>query len=299
MRTKILITGGTGLLGSALSKLLTESGYEVVQLSRRARESSLYKTFRWDISKGQIESEALNVDYIIHLAGTGIAEKRWTKKRKEQIYSSRVNSTRLLFEELKKSGVQLKGFISASAIGFYGADSGLAEVTEDSGAGEDFISRVVLDWEKEAENFSELKIPVTKLRIGIVLSKHGGALPKLAAPIRYGVGAPLGTGKQFMSWIHEEDLCQMFKYVIEAGLEGTFNAVAPEPVSNGYFTRSCARTLNRPLFLPNIPSFALRLMFGELAELLLGGNNVSSAKIQDAGFHFEYDNVKKALKNLL
>ncbi|WP_425389971.1 TIGR01777 family oxidoreductase [Ekhidna sp.] len=295
----ILITGGTGLLGTELSKLLTASGYKVIHLSRNPTQKH-YQTFPWDVKKGEIDDEAItSASAIIHLAGAGVSDKRWSESWKKEIYNSRIDSTRLLKEKVAKLNPQLEHYISASAIGYYGWDSGEKLVNEDSDRGEGFLADVVVDWEKEADTFKDLNITVSKVRIGIVLSEKGGALVEMAKPIRFGVGAPLGSGKQYMSWIHIKDLCGIFAHVLENKLQGTFNGVAPNPKTNKEFTKAVANQLKKPLWLPNVPKFALRLIVGEMADILIGGNRVSSKKVEEAGFNFQFAALDEALQNLL
>ncbi|WP_421873953.1 TIGR01777 family oxidoreductase [Marinoscillum sp.] len=296
---KILITGGTGLVGTHLSKILSKSGHEISHLSRSADPDATYPTFKWNIQEKYIDPKAFDgIDHIIHLAGAGVADKRWSMERKQVIIDSRVNSTRLLKEQVSNLGITLKSFISASAIGYYGMDTGEAHLKEDSSSGEDFLAQVVKKWESEADTFSDIT-SVAKVRIGVVLSDEGGAMAEIVKPIKFYVGAPLGTGLQYMSWIHIEDLCLVFKHVLEQKLSGTYNATAPNPVSNEALTKTLARVLNKPLWLPNVPAFVMRLMLGEMAEMVLGGNYVLSDKIQSTGFKFKFTEVEAAVKDLI
>ncbi|GAB4241380.1 MAG: TIGR01777 family oxidoreductase [Ekhidna sp.] len=295
----ILITGGTGLVGTTLSRMLHEKGYTVTHLSR-SPYSKTYKTFRWDVKGGEIDEEAItSADAIMHLAGAGVADKRWSDSWKREIYNSRIDSTRLLREKVYTLNSELKFFLSASAIGYYGWDSGEELMDEESKQGQGFLADVVKDWEAEVHKFDELGIPNGLVRIGIVLSEQGGALTEMAKPIKYGIGAPLGSGKQFMSWIHLEDLCGIFIYMLENSICETINAVAPTPVRNAEFTKQVAKQLNRPLWLPNVPKFALKLIIGEMADILVGGNRVSSKKIESRGFKFQFPTLDKALEDLL
>ncbi|MEP0986201.1 TIGR01777 family oxidoreductase [Ekhidna sp.] len=295
----VLITGGTGLVGGNLSKLLTNAGYKVTHLSRNPTQKH-YQTFYWDIKKGVIEEEAItSADAIIHLAGAGVSDKRWTDEWKKEIYNSRIDSTKLLREQVAKHNPNLKHFISASAVGYYGWDSGDKLVDENSNKGTGFLADVVEDWEKESKAFDEIGVKSSMVRIGIVLSEKGGALVEMAKPIKFGVGAPLGSGKQYMSWIHLDDLCGIFAYVLENGLPGAFNGVGPSPKTNMEFTKSVASQLKKPLWLPNVPKFALRLIVGEMADILIGGNRVSNKKIEDAGFNFRFESLDDALQDLL
>jgi len=302
MGKNVLISGGTGMIGRRLTQILLDKGYEVSYLSRSRREEGSITTYQWDIQNQEIDPQALQeADYVIHLAGAGVADKRWTDSRKQAILKSRTESTRLLHDTLSNLGQKrLKAFISASAIGIYGADTGSAEVHESSPKGDDFLADVVKRWEAAVDDIGQLNIRVVKLRIGVVLSMQGGALPRIVQPIKLGAGAPLGSGKQYMSWVHVEDLCQMFVHALEqADLSGVYNAVAPRPVTNEELTRSAAKILRRPLFLPHVPAFAIRLAFGEMASIVLGGNRVSSREIEQTGFKFTYPQIDRALKDLL
>jgi uncharacterized protein len=298
---KILITGGTGLVGSLLSKLLIEKGHQVAFLSRNKKNIPNIKVYEWNIEKQFIENEALETaDVIVHLAGTGVADHRWTDAYKKDILESRTLSTQLLFNELQKLQKRPEAFVSASAVGIYGFDSGTRLVVEDSEQGKDFLADVTKKWEFEIDKIAELGIRVAKMRIGIVLSKNGGALPKLMKPIELYAGAALASGEQLMSWIHEKDLSKMFIYAIEnLNIQGAYNAVGVEAVTNQALTTAVAKVLDKPLILPNVPSFVLKLMFGEMAQIVIGGNKVSSEKIQKAGFEFEFKNLEIALRDLL
>ena len=299
MSAKVLITGGTGLVGTELTRILTKKGFEVSHLSRKANSESAIPVYAWNVTNGTIDEEALAVDHIVHLAGAGVADQKWTNSRKEIIYQSRIASTELLKEKVSALGIKLKSFISASAIGYYGLDTADETMTEESPSANDFLAGVVKDWEAAADQFENLSDRVVKVRIGIVLAKHGGALPKLVQPVKYGVGAPLGDGSQYMSWIHLRDLVAIFSWALENEIDGVFNAVAPEAVSNKKMTQEIASVLNRPLLLPPVPSFALKFLLGEMSGIVLGGNKVSSKKLVDAGFNFEFQSVTEALRDLL
>ncbi|MFT7195869.1 MAG: hypothetical protein ACI83W_000218 [Marinoscillum sp.] len=295
---KILITGGSGLVGTQLSEQLTKDGHEVSHLSRTAGDST-YPTFKWDLEKGFIDEEAFaGLDHIIHLAGAGVADERWTEKRKKLILDSRVDGVRLLYEYVSRLDVNLKSFVSASAIGIYGWDTGSDVLKEDSPYGKDFLAEVVKSWEAETDKFSKIT-KVAKVRIGIVLSEKGGALPEILKPIKLYAGAPLGSGEQYLSWIHINDLCAIFAYIVSNNLEGVYNATAPNPVTNEAMTKAIAKTVVKPLFLPNVPAFVMNLMLGEMAQIVLGGNKVSGERIIQTGFRFEYDLLQDALRDLL
>lgn len=297
---KILITGASGLVGSVLTKMLLQKGHNIVHLGRSKREGPV-KAFQWDIEKRTIEQGAFDgVDTIIHLAGAGVADKPWTEKRKREIMESRTHSTRLLFGELKKIKHNVTSFISASAIGYYGFSNAEKEFKETDEPGSDFMATVVKHWEHEIDRLNELGIRVVKIRIGIVLSKEGGALKSMLAPVKFYVGAPLGTGKQYLSWIHIDDLCALFiKAVQDTAMQGTYNGVGPYAVTNRELTTAIAYVIKKPLFLPAVPGFVLKILLGEMADLVLNGSQVSSAKIQDAGFNFKFKTLEGALENLL
>jgi hypothetical protein len=301
MPQKVLITGGTGLIGSRLTELLLEKGYEVAYLSRRKSEETRVKAYRWDLEKGYIAEEAIRgADCIIHLAGAGVADERWTARRKKEILESRIQSSRLLYEGLQRVPNQVKTFLSASAIGIYGADRGDQLLTETSPPGNDFLAEVTKAWEGAVQPVAGLGIRTVLLRIGIVLSGKGGALAKMAQPVRLGAGSPLGSGKQWVSWIHVDDLCRLFMYALEnPDVRGPYNAVAPEPATNEALTKQIAEVLGKPLFLPNVPAFALRLAVGEMADAVLGSAKVSSQKVAQAGFTYQFPALTPALRDLL
>lgn len=302
MHNKVLIAGGSGLLGSRLTVLLQEKGYKVAHLSRSKQSRQADKTFQWNPDEGQIEPAAVeSAHYIINLSGAGVADHRWTDANKDKIMRSRTNSTRLLFQELKTTGYQPRAFISASGINYYGDDNGAHWLYESSPAGQDFLTEVCKAWEAEAEKVSELDIRVVTFRIGVVLSKEGGAFPKLLTPARLGLAAPIGSGRQYMSWIHIDDLCGMIlKAMEDEHMEGVYNAVAPEPETNGRFMETLADVLNRPYIAPRVPSVAVKLMMGaERAGIVLGSLRVASEKIQKSGYHFQYETLRPALNDLL
>ena len=322
MSKTIVITGGTGLVGTRLTQLMLEKGWQVRVLVREARQIPKVKTFLWDISSQTIDPAALQqVDAIVHLAGAGIADERWTEARKKEIISSRTDSARLLYNALPNpekrpplSDVpgqaatspaaigerQRLVFVSASAIGIYGGDSGASVMTEDSPKGTDFLAQVCKVWEASADEFEKKNVRTVHLRIGIVLSDKGGALPKLVQPIRLGAGAALGSGKQVMSWIHIDDLCRMFIYAIEnQALTGAYNAVAPHPVSNETLTHQAAGVLKKWVLPIHVPAFTLRLAFGEMVSAVLSNNTVSCEKVSRTGFTYLFTESQKALEDLL
>ncbi|WP_025762808.1 TIGR01777 family oxidoreductase [Dyadobacter tibetensis] len=301
MAHQILITGGTGLVGTRLTTLLKERGYSVGYLSRSKDPIKGVSVFRYDTKNNFLEEGALEgVEHLIHLAGAGVADGRWTEDRKKVIIDSRTETIKLVAQKLKDAQISLKSFISASGSSYYGQDTGNAQHTEDAPAGKDFLSEVTVLWEKAADQISNLGVRTVKLRTGVVLSLEGGALPKIAQPAKLGLGAPLGSGSQWMSWIHVDDLCRLYIEALEnESWYGTYNAVASPPVTNADLTKQICEVLNRPQFLPNVPAFALRLAFGEMASVVLGSNYVINHRIaNETNFIYEFPDLKEALKNL-
>jgi uncharacterized protein len=296
----ILITGGTGMLGTRLTEILQERGYSVKYLSRNPEKSDSVPAYHWDIDSQEADADALkNTSAIIHLAGAGVAEKRWSAARKEVIIQSRTKSAALLLKMLRENDHEVETFISASGISYYGNHNGELK-TEESAAGDDFLADVTKAWEDAADRMAEVVPRVVKLRIGVVLSNRGGALPELARPVRYWVGAPLGSGKQPMSWIHIDDLIGIFIHALENEVvKGVYNAVSPNPVTNKEMTHAISNVLQKPMFLPKVPGFVLTLIVGEMAEILLGGTRISPEKIQQTGFEFTYPKLIPALNDLL
>jgi len=294
----VIITGGTGLVGNHLSKKLRKLGYRVYIFSSSVNHESDY-IYYWNYEKGIINHDILkDVDYIIHLAGANISSGRWTLKRKKELVDSRVNSAEFLFNKIKENNVSLKAFISASAVGYYGAVTGDKVFGEDDIPTDDFLGNTCKLWEAAADKFSDLGIRTVKLRTGIVLTSEGGALSKMKTPIKLGFGSAIGTGKQYMPWIHIDDLCNIYiKAIEDDNMKGAYNAVAPSFSTNKEFTQIFAKALNKPFWFPLIPSFFMRLIFGEMSDILLKGSRISSDKITNAGYEFKYDKLKKALES--
>lgn len=289
---KILITGGTGLVGKRLTQMLIDKNHEVVILSRNPKEKN---EFKWNISSNYIDEKALkNIDYIIHLAGAGIADKRWSDKRKQLIVDSRVQTAHLLFNKISELNINLKGFISASGIGYYGAITSDKIFEETDQSGNDFLADVCKKWEQAAHQFSSKNINVTILRTGIVLSKKGGALEKMKTPII----SPLGSGKQYLPWIHIDDLCLIYLKAIEDNLVGIFNAVAPEHQTSKSFSKAFAKSIKRPFLPIAVPGFLLKLVLGKMAIILLEGSKISAKKIEKNNYSFRFSKLQKALSNL-
>lgn len=299
MKEIVLITGANGLTAQKLSEKLNKT-YSVRFLTRKKKRQN---EFEWDLTKGTIDEAALSgVRHIIHLSGANISEKRWTKKRKQEIISSRVDTARLLLDVLKQNNSKIASFISASAVGFYGTATTEKIYTEKDAKGTDFLSDVVFRWEQAADLFLNEGVAerVVKIRSGVVLSEAGGALTKMKLPIQHYAGAALGKGNQYMPWIHIEDICSVYEYSIQnPKLKGVYNAVSPMHITNKEFTKELARALKKPLLFPNIPGGLIKLVFGEASVILLEGSRVSADKIKEEGFRFKYPTLKPALENLL
>lgn len=292
MAETILITGASGLIGRHLSVLLRKKDYRVITLSRHPKGSN---EFRWDLKNSYIDPEALTqTDHIIHLAGAGIGDSRWTEARKKEILESRVLSCELLFQKCMESGVPLKTFVSASAVGYYGDGDALSE---ESPAGEGFLASVCQKWEQAADRFEKAGIRTVKIRTGIVLAADGGILPQMALPIRLGLGFSFGNGKQYIPWIHIDDLCMLYLQAVQnVSLTGAFNAVAPDSVTNRTFTKVLAAFFHRPFWPVSVPAFLIRWMLGERSELLLKGSKVQSVRLSKGTFRFA--NLSSAIAEL-
>ncbi len=294
----VTISGGTGLIGQALAKKLQEKGYNVKILTRNPSAVSEYEAVYWNPAKKEIDADKIaDSDFIVNLAGENIFRKRWTKSQKEKILSSRINSTRLLTDLILEEKIKPQAFISTSAIGYYGSEITRNLFTEKDKPGNDFLANVCVAWEKEAKKV-EPKTRTVIFRIGVVFSKQGGAFPKLTFPLTFGFINSLGSGEQFLSWIHIEDIVNMYLFAIEEqNIGGVFNAVSPEVVMFNYFVNE-VRKIRNVFQLPNVPSFLIRLFLGEAADAILGGSAISSQKIIKEGFRFRYSTLKSALENL-
>ncbi len=299
----ICITGGTGMIGTALSAYLSAKGHAIIILSRTSQTSDnpLITFAKWDVAAGTIDKEAIAAsDYIIHLAGAGVADKRWTKSRKAEIVNSRVEGGNLLVKVLKEYPNKVKAVISASGIGWYGPDTGKPFVETDPSYA-DFLGQTCNQWEASMDPITTLNIRLIKLRTGIVLSNKGGALKEFKNPLRFGLAAILGSGKQMISWIHIDDLCHLYEYAIEhEDVAGIYNAVAPNPVNNKDLTLALAKKMRGNAFITApVPSFVLKIVVGELSVEVLKSATVSSAKIQKTGFQFIYPTIDAALTQLI
>ena len=284
----ILVTGATGLIGQELVGLLLQNGHTVHYLSMSKKKlvhNNHYKGFYWNPKTDEIDLDSLT--------------EKWTTLYKEEIIQSRVLSTKLLFQTLQKIPNKVKQIVSASAIGIY-PDS-LTNIYHETDTDIDvsFLGNVVKQWENEVNQFEKLDVIVSKIRIGIVLAKNGGALQEMAKPIKYGFGAAFGSGKQYQSWIHIHDLAAIFYHVIEHKLPGIYNGVSPYPVTNAELTKAIAKTLEKPLFLPNVPQFMMKLILGDMHQILFSSQQVSCRKLLDENFQFKFASLDKALIDLL
>lgn len=297
----VLITGGSGMVGRYLTSFLLEKGYTVSHLSRVANLFGRVRVFRWDPEKEILDPSALeNTDYIIHLAGANIGEKRWTEKRREEIIRSRVDSANLLLNTVIINRFPLKAFISASATGYYGSITSETIFTEEMGPGEDFTGIVCQKWEEAAEKFAKSGIRTVKLRTAVVLEKNCAVLKKLQLTEPFGILPVPGSGKQYFPWIHISDLCKIYiKAVEDSQMNGAFNACAPEQIAFIDFVKKYAELKGKKKIITGVPAVLLKIAFGKMSEIILQGSRVSSSKLISAGFTFDFPTMDKALKNIL
>lgn len=298
MDRRILIGGGSGLVGSRLTELLTQKGYQVRHLGRTAKEGAV-RTFAWDVNKQTMDERAFEgVTAVINLAGANVNGRRWTAAYKKELVDSRIDSTKMIVDYLNNKSHSVKNFISGSAIGFYGFGDGSTWFRETDLPSTDFMSQLVSGWEHEASKVNSKNIKVATVRTGIVLSQRGGALEEMARPIKLYVGAPLGSGKQIVSWVHIDDLCRIFIHILDNDLSGPYNGVAPEPATNEAITKAIAKALHKPLWLPDIPGFVLKIILGEMANAVVNGSMVSADKIRSTGFEFQYPALEEAIGSI-
>jgi len=296
----VLIGGGTGLVGNRLSQLLREKNYKVRHLSRKSDLNADFPAYKWDLKNGTIEAAALkDVDYIINLAGAGIADKRWTKARKKLIIDSRTQTTELLRKHIESGKMKPKAFISASAVGYYG-NQGDKLMGEDAKPGSGFLSESVRLWEDAVKLVESTGLRTVYLRVGIVLSTKGGAMPELMKTFPLGVGAYFGSGKGYYSWVHIDDVAKSFIYAMEnEGMQGIYNSVSPNPSQVKPLVMKMKEAYGRPVLVMPAPEFGIKLAFGELSHTVLDSTRVSSQKIQEAGFEFEFPDLLPALKDIM
>ena len=300
----VLITGGTGMIGHSLRSVLLEKGYRVIVLTRdKSKQETNINGLdyaEWDVEKMKIDKEAIAAaDYIIHLAGAGVADKRWTAKRKQEIISSRVKSGELLVKALNETSNKVKAVISISGIGYYGPDTGGKAFVESDSSFSDFLGDTCVKWEAAIQPVETIGKRLVIFRTGVVLSNKGGAIKEFKKPLRFGFATILGSGKQIVSWIHIDDAVKMFLYAIENNLlSGIYNAVSPGPVSNKELILQLAKTNNR-FYIPFIvPAFILKIVVGELSIEVLKSATVNSKKVEGSGFVFQYPTIESAIRKL-
>lgn len=287
------------MLGKQLITTLLAGGYQVSILSRKPRQIKGVTVFLWDVNKQEIDVNCIEgVDSIIHLAGENVSEGKWTEKRKKEIIDSRVLSAQLIMKTLSEHKHQVKDFISAAATGYYG-DQGKEKLTEEHTPGEDFLATCCIQWEAAADKATKLGLRVAKIRTGVVLAKDAGALPVMSLPIKFFAGAPLGSGKQWVPWIHHQDLTNIYLHILEnKTLHGVYNACAPYPVTNNMMTKAIARQLHRPVWPFNVPSAVLKLILGEMSVIVLNSTHTSVQKLIETGFQFRFNELDQALSDI-
>ncbi len=297
----ILITGGTGSIGRHLTSILIEKGFTIIWLTRKILVNDHIEQYLWDWKNKEIDHKAIEkADIIIHLAGANINGKRWNHAWKKEIYDSRIKSTNFLFDVLSNQTHHIETFISASAVGYYDIGTTDKIFYETDLPASNFLGNTCADWEKSVNKISNLNIRTVNIRTGVVLDRDSETFQKLCFPVRWGMGAAIGTGKQYFPWIHLDDLCGIYlKAITDETIQGAYNAVAPCYLTNYELMKILSEKMKRPFFLPNIPAFIIKLIFGEFADSLLHGSRISSEKIIHAGYKFKYENIEIAMKNLL
>lgn len=299
---RVLITGATGLIGSRITKLCHEKGMQVNYLTTskgKLEQKENFRGYYWNPAEGEIDSACLEgVGAIINLAGENVFQP-WTKSARKRILQSRIDSLDVLYKLLNNHSHEVGQLISASAIGIYPSSLQKMHFEDETEIDDSFLAEVADKWEKAADRFADLDLLIAKVRIGLVLSEKGGALEQMKKPVKYNVGTPLGSGEQWQSWIHIEDLARMFLHILQNGLTGVYNGVAPKPVTNSELTEKLARVMGKKTWLPNMPAGVLKLVMGDMSTMVLGSQLVSSKKIEDTGFTFYYVNLTRALEDLL
>lgn len=296
---KILITGGTGFVGKQLIPFLVEKGYSIHVLTRKPSANSLKNIcfFQWDIERQYIDKKAFEgVEILINLTGANIGEKRWTEQRKKEIIDSRIKSIDLLYQYISENKFNINTFISSSAVGFYGAVTTDKTFVETSESGNDFLASVSQKWEDATLEFKDLGVRTVILRKGVILGKEGGMVKKLSPLAKLGINVSLGSGKQYLPWIDIRDLVKLYNFILSnAQLNGIYNAVATEQMTMNDFSKALLKSFGKKSFLPNAPAFVIRLLFGEMAVMLLEGSKVSNEKLKNTGFYFEFDTIERSL----
>lgn len=299
--SSVLITGGSGLIGRYLTSVLLEGGYRVSHLSRKTNQFGKVRVFRWDPEKGILDPLVFEgVDYIVNLAGANIGEKRWTGVRKREIESSRIDSAKLLFRVIKENKIPIKGFISASAVGYYGSITSDRIFTENDQPADDFLGTVCRKWEEAADHFYGIGVRVVKIRTGVVMEKSDSALSKMMIPARFGFLVQTGNGRQYMPWIHISDLCNIYlKAITDKEMNGAYNAVSPQQVTHKVFVKTLSQVIGRPVLPVPVPNIILKAALGEMSDVVLKGSRVSAEKISKSGYTFLYPELAGALKEVL
>ena len=296
---KILIAGGTGFVGKKLIPFLVEKGYSIHVLTRKpsANSSKNIRFFQWEIERQYIDKKAFEgVEILINLTGANIGEKRWTEQRKKEIIDSRINSIDVLYQYISENKFNINTFISSSAVGFYGAVTTDKTFVETSESGNDFLASVCQKWEDAALKFNDLGIRTIILRKGVILGKEGGMVKKLSPLAKLGINISLGSGEQHLPWIDIRDLVRLYDFFLSnAQLSGIYNAVATEQITMSDLSKALLQAFGKKSFLPNAPAFVIRLLFGEMAVMLLEGSKVSNEKLKTTGFSFEFDTIEKSL----
>jgi uncharacterized protein len=297
----VLITGGSGLIGKYLTSVLLVKGYNVSHLSRSSKQTGNVRLFNWKPEKGVIDIKVFEgIDHIVHLAGANIGEARWTKKRKEEIVNSRVKTIGLLFRGIIENDIKLKTFISASAVGYYGSITSEKIFTEKDLPETDFLGTTCRNWEEAADKFMNTGIRTVKIRTAVVLDKNDSALSKLMMPAKFGFLVQTGSGRQYIPWIHIDDLCNIYLKAIEdQDMNGAYNAVSPQNVTHKEFVETLARVMGKPLFPVPVPAFVIRAALGKMSDVVLTGSRISSEKIVSSGYKFRYPVLEICLKNIL
>lgn len=302
MKKKVLITGGTGFVGQHLTQLLVDNGFEISILSRSKRKNTGSISYHlWDVDKQTIDNKAvLEADYIIHLAGENIAGGRWTEKRKNSIVASRVAPVALIKSVLEANGKMVEAFISASGVGLYGAITDAKICKENTDPENDFLGSTCQKWEAAADTMHLNANRIVKIRTGLVLGKNDGFLKKMLPPFKWGIGSPLGSGRQYMPWIHIDDLCAMYLLAIQKNeMEGAYNASIQDNTTNKSFSKTLTAVLGYKMWFPSVPAFVLRLLLGEMAVIVLEGRRVSSSKVEKLGFRFKFIHLETAIRSCL
>lgn len=299
--SRILIAGGSGLIGRQVTKELLSKGHDVLHLSRSPKSNAEVPTYKWDIENQIIDPDALvNIDYVVNLAGAGIADKKWTDSRKKLIIESRVKGNLFFKKMIEEKKLSIKKFISGTAIGYYG-ERGAEILTENSNPGNTgFLAECCIQWEDSVNTIATTGVPIAILRIGIVLSTKGGALEKMLGPAKFGMGSYFGDGSQIYSWIHIEDISRALVWIVETDTSnGVYNGTAPYPISNKEFMQELMDVKGGFGFLSPVPGFVLNLMLGEMKAVVLTGSHVIPQRLQEEGFEFKFETIDSSLKDLL